>query len=343
MESIAADITELGLFAKRADLLKRGHSIGELRSALSAGHIIRVRKGWYSLPTAPVAAVQAWRIGGRLTGLSALRSYGIWTPKTSKLHVTVPADARALRRPTDMHSRLAAHDGNRYRVTWTDEATNRRSPHVWRTSLVDTLVHIVNVHDRVTSIICLDAALHNRREGGIGIEESDLDEIFARAPQRARGWRDEVDGRAGSGGETEFRLAALASGIPFVPQPAVRGVGVLDGQIGLSTFVEIDGADVHDNEVAFEADRDRDIAVASRNGRVLRFSYKLFRKKWDVCEKAMRNALEDDYRRNGTTDFPAFPYRLPAKATPPRPLLRRIQRDPADFDADAYGRDRMSS
>lgn len=343
MGTIAADITKLGLFAKRADLLARGHSIGELRSELSAGHIIRVRKGWYSVPTAPVAAVHAWRIGGRLAGLSALRSYGIWTPKTRKLHVTVPADARALRRPTDMRTRLAAHDGNRYRVTWTDDTADRRAPHVWRTSLIDTLVHIVNVHDRVTSIICLDAALHNRREDGIGIVESDLDEIFARAPLRARAWRDEVDGRAGSGGETEFRLAALASGIPFVPQPTVRDVGTLDGQIGPSTFVEIDGADVHDNEVAFEVDRDRDITVASRNGRVLRFSYKLFRKKWDVCEKAMRNALDDDYRLNKKTDFPDFPFRLSPKATLPRPRHRRIQRDPAEFDADAYRRDRKVS
>lgn len=324
MHSLMSDIAALGLFARRSDMLALGHSDGALRLGVQIGAIIRVRKGWYTLASAPAAAVQAFRIGGRLAGLSALETHGIWTPATRKLHVTVPADARALRRPTDMRSRFDAADGLNCRVTWTDDTVERRAPYVWRTSVIDALVHVVNNHDRVTAIVCLDAALHSHREKGAGIVEADLDGIFARAPQRVQSWRAETDGRAGSGGETEFRLKSLKAGIPFVPQPFVSGVGWLDGQIGPSTFVEIDGAKWHDNPVAFLADRERDILVADGDGRVLRFSYPLYRRQWDLCERVMRKALMDDYRLAKTTDFPDFRARMKPRNTAATANLRRI-------------------
>lgn len=303
----------MGLFVKRSQLLRRGYRDVDLRQAVECGSIIRVRSGWYTVATAPPDAVQGFRIGGRLTGLSALRTYGIWTPDTRKVHVTVPADARGLRRPHDMRARLEPADSRGYRITWTDSAVARHRPHVWRTSITDTLVHILNEHDRVTSIVCLDAALHSREAGGEGIVVGELDDIFARAPRSAQAWRNEVDGRSEAGGETEFRLRALAAGIPFVPQPFVEGVGRLDGQIGPSTFVEIDGATWHDNPEAFEVDCRRDLKVAAHRGRVLRFTYQVFRRQWNLCDQAMRNALEDDYALARSTEFPAFPWRLSTK------------------------------
>ncbi|TFD00898.1 hypothetical protein E3T28_07305 [Cryobacterium sinapicolor] len=311
MRSLTRDIVDHGLFVKRAALRARGWSDGSLRGAVSRGTIVRVRTGWYSVPSAPQPAVEAFRIGGRLTGLSCLTSYGIWTPATGKLHVSVPSAARGLRRPTDMRARLDVLDGVRCRVTWSDEAIDGRGDCVWRTGVREALVHILNNHDRVTAIVCLDAALHSAQENGVGIVLDDLDWIFARAPLRVQPWRHEVDGRAAAGGETEFRLKALAAGIPFVPQPFVTGVGRLDGQIGPSTFVEIDGKDWHDDSLAFEADRERDLLVASKNGRTLRFSYALLRKQWGLCVRAMVTALEFDYRREPSTAFPHFPERMP--------------------------------
>ncbi|TFD20377.1 hypothetical protein [Cryobacterium sp. TMT2-23] len=314
MRSLAQDIIGHGLFVKRATLRARGWSDGHLRGEVNRGTIVRVRKGWYSVPSAPQSAVEAFRIGGRLAGLSALKSYGIWTPATRKLHVSVPGGARALRRPTDMRARLHVLDGVRCRVTWGDDAWERRGDSVWRTSVHEALVHILNNHDRVTAIVCLDAALHSAREKGPGIVFDDLGWIFARAPLRVQSWRSEVDGRAGAGGETEFRLKALAAGIPFVPQPFVRGVGNLDGQIGPSTFVEIDGTEWHDNPLAFEVDRERDLLVAKENGRTLRFTYALLRKRWGLCVQAMVTALEHDYRHESSTAFPPFPGRMPPVA-----------------------------
>ncbi|TFD29419.1 hypothetical protein [Cryobacterium cryoconiti] len=98
MRTLARDIVDHGLFVKRATLRARGWSDGHLRAEVSRGTIVRVRKGWYSVPWAPPSAIEAFRIGGWLTGLSSLKSYGIWTPTTAKLHVSVPSAARGLRR-----------------------------------------------------------------------------------------------------------------------------------------------------------------------------------------------------------------------------------------------------
>ena len=310
MRSLTRDILDHGLFVKRAALRARGWSDGHLRGEVNRGTVVRVRKGWYSVPLAPPSAVEAFRIGGRLAGLSCLKSYGIWTPTTGRLHVSVPSAARGLRRPTDMRARLDVLDGVRCRVTWSDDAIDGRGDCVWRTSVHEALVHILNNHDRVTAIVCLDAALHSAQENGVGIILDDLGWIFARALLRVQSWRDEVDGRAAAGGETEFRLKALAVGIPFVPQPFVSGVGHLDGQIGPSTFVEIEGKDWHDDPIAFEVDRERDLLVASQNGRTLRFSYALLRKQWGLCVRAMVTALEYDYLREPSAAFPPFHERM---------------------------------
>jgi len=314
MGTLTTDIVDLGLFAKRAWLRDRGWGDGVLRGAVLRGEIVRVRKGWYTVPWAPPSAVEAVRIGGRLTGLSALRSYGIWTPQTRKLHVAVPVAARGLRRPGDMRARLNLGDSNT-RVTWTEEPNPRRGPFVWRASLIDTLIHILCNHDRVTAIVCLDAALHSAQGHKIGITEEDLDVIFARAPLRAQSWRAEADGRAEAGGETEFRLKCVNAGIPFVPQPVIAGVGRLDGQIGPSTFVEVDGEEWHNDPTSFEVDRERVLAVIARNGRTLRFSYKLMHHKWELCERAMRSSLLDDYQLARVTVFPAFPGRMRPRRT----------------------------
>jgi hypothetical protein len=324
MSTLTTLIGTTGLFYKRAQLLRRGYTDVHLRRELAAGTLIRVRKGWYSLPTAPADAVEAFRVGGRLAGLSALRSYGIWTPDTNQLHITVPRHARALRRPRDMRALFGALDIHRYRVSWADDVSRRSNPFVWRTSVIAALIHVLHHHDRMTAIVCLDAALHSRSAGGPGIVPADLDVIFAAGPARVQSWRADVDGRAEAGGETEFRLKTLAAGIPFVPQPVVRGVGRLDGQIGPHTFVEIDGGQWHDTPEAFETDRARDLVIAAKHGRVLRFSYLLLRTRWDVCERAMRAALDLDLVSSNSTDFPAFFGRMTPVTTPKETQVRRI-------------------
>ncbi|MFC5929201.1 type IV toxin-antitoxin system AbiEi family antitoxin domain-containing protein [Cryobacterium melibiosiphilum] len=321
MSSLTASIFAHELFLKRASLFRLGFSRRDISSAVAAGSILRVRKGWYTLPNTPSIAIESFRIGGRLTGLSAFKSYGFWTPSTAKLHVTVPRDARALRRPRDMYTRLEPRDRQHCTITWTDERAARDSECPWRTSVIDSLVHILRHEGRVSSIVCLDSALNAAMHGQPGIDEDDLDVIFARAPLFAQSWRAEVDGRSGAGGETVFRLNCTDAGIPFVPQPYVAGAGYLDGQIGPHTFVEIDGKLWHDSPEAHEVDVHRDAVVVSQHGAVLRFTYELIRYSWTLIEAAMLAAIEDDWKLNAPSQFPPFPWR-PTAPRKPRPLRR---------------------
>jgi hypothetical protein len=301
MQSILETFRGNGLFLRRRDLLALGHSDAQIRNARRGGVIMRARQGWYCPSNAPPDAIRAVRVGGRLTGLSALKSYGHWTPETEALHVTVPADARALRSMNDMRVRRKPSDNQNCVVSWTDRAAERFDPCAWRVPVVDALVHVLRTAERVTAIVCLDAALHASDQGLEGITSGQLEEIFARAPQRVQSWRYDVDGRAGAGGETEFRLRCQAAGLPFLPQPFLPGVGHADGQIGPHTYVEIDGGSAHDNFDAIETDRDRDAKSTVLGTRTLRIRYRMFRGKWHLCEAMLRQALAEDLALAKTT------------------------------------------
>lgn len=352
MDSIEAVIEENGLFMRRRDLRAHGFSDVRIRRALHAGRIIRVRQGHYSIPSAPADAIKAVRVGGRLTGISALKSYGHWSPRTDRLHVVVPSDARGLRSETDMRARRPRFDEEedgekdastragigangveravgadspvgvgkgkkkkwtkkkkRCAVSWTDDARLNRSPSPWRVSVVDALVHVLCTADRTTAIVCLDAALNaqnetqRKRGNREGITEADLDAIFARAPARVQAWRADVDGRAQSGYETEFRLSCKEEGIAFVPQGAVPGVGHHDGQIGPHCFVEINSVAHHLNRKQFELDHERQSVSAVWGNRVLSFTNKLIAEQWALCVGAMRQAIAEDAALSKTTEI----------------------------------------
>jgi len=70
-------------------------------------HIIRVRKGWYARPTERRDVIRAWRVGGRLTCVSAVE-YHEGVEPGPVLHVEVPANAVRLRDPDDRRRRLAS-------------------------------------------------------------------------------------------------------------------------------------------------------------------------------------------------------------------------------------------
>ncbi|TFD50627.1 hypothetical protein E3T55_09525 [Cryobacterium frigoriphilum] len=330
MNPLTDSIFAHGLFLKRASLFRLGYSRRQIASAVATGAVLRVRKGWYTVPSTPLMAIEAFCIGGRLTGLSAFKTYGLWTPDTAKLHVTVPHDARALRRPCDMNTRLGLIDREHCAITWTDDRTARAADTPWRTSIIDALVHILTHEGRIAAIICLDAALNAAQHGRPGIDEHDLDTIFARAPRAVQGWRAEVDGRAGAGGETEFRLLTAAAGIPFVPQPFVDGVGYLDGQIGPHTFVEIDGKEWHDNPRAREIDTHRDAVVVRQHGTVIRVTYQMYRTHWSLTLAALLCAIEDDWKLDAPSQFPPFPWRPKKPRKPRRERSRRHRKQPAE-------------
>lgn len=95
-----------GGFASRAELVGYGVPRDLVDVAVYYGRrIVRIRRGWFARPGEPPDVIRAWRVGGRLTCVSALARFeGAEPPPV--VHVEVTANAGRLRDPRDPLERL---------------------------------------------------------------------------------------------------------------------------------------------------------------------------------------------------------------------------------------------
>lgn len=291
VDPVERSIRRNGLFARRRDLLASGLTDRDIRRAHLERRIFRVRHGWYSVPNAPEAAVRAVRVGGRLTGVSALETYGLSVPRRGRLLVAVPTNACRLRRPDDRRKRRILSDP--VDVVWTD-SPRRMHDSPWRVSLDDALLSVIETEGRDVAVACASAVMRHKRWS-----VDRLARVFGRAPSRCRCWMTLVSALDDSHGETFVRLWLLDAGIPMTSQPFVAGVGHLDGRVAPHTYVEVDGGQ-HDpswtgeSPSSWESDHDRDTLMAAAGDRVLRFTYRQLYAAWPACLSAIRRAISDD-------------------------------------------------
>ncbi|HEU0206649.1 MAG TPA: hypothetical protein VFQ74_08160 [Pseudolysinimonas sp.] len=108
MDLLLDIIHRSGGIASRRQLLAWGVAPGWIDLAAWYGrHVIRVRHGWFARADEPPQVVRAWRVGGRLTCVSALAFHeGDSSDPGPVLHVEVPANACQLRDPDRSKKRL---------------------------------------------------------------------------------------------------------------------------------------------------------------------------------------------------------------------------------------------
>lgn len=292
------------MFLRRRDLLRLGYSDRHIRHELRQRRIFRVRQGWYSTPDALEPAVRAVRVGGRLTGVSALETYGLRVPRRPQLHVAEPVGACRLRKPFDRFRRLSAHDP--VRVHWVDRRGPGGTP--WRVSVADALLVVLAEECREIAVACASAVLHHRL-----LTPEQLAAVFARAPARVAGWQCLVSALDESHGETYARLWMIDAGIRFTQQVWANGHRH-DFRIGRCTFIEIDGGQHDPNwtgegESSWDSDFDRDTTVVIDGGRTQRFNYRQLYTDWPRVLQTIQRLEADDavlsaYRRK-------HPYRPP--------------------------------
>jgi very-short-patch-repair endonuclease len=268
-------------FLRRRDLLAMGYTDAQLKSALERKRIFRVRQGWYSVPDAPESGIRAVRVGGRLTALSALESYGLLVPRPTRLQVAVRPTACRLRRPTDRRKRLTRLSG--VAVHW----SHRSSASPWRVSVADALVAVLQVEGRDIAVAACSAALHSG-----ALREWELDLVFERAPARVRGWRRLASALDESHGETFARLWMGDAGIECEQQIKVAGVGWLDFRLRKNLYVEVDG-DQHGDPGQWEKDHERDVAIAALGGKTIRITYRQLLGAWPAVLAAIERAIAD--------------------------------------------------
>lgn len=311
MESIARRIRDADWFMRRRDLLAVGFSDIQLRKALERRSIFRVRHGWYSVPDAPQQAIEAVRVGGRLTSTSALESYGMPVPRRPHLHIAIVRTACRLRSRVDRRQRLANADG--VRLHWVD--ARDRGGSRWRVSVDDALLAVLVEEPRDIAVACASAVMRHS-----ALTADELAAVFARAPKHCRPWLELVSPLDDSHGETFSRLWLGDAGIACEQQVWVAGVGRLDFRVGKRTFIEVDGGQ-HDPEWIgatpsnWEGDHDRDTTVAIAGGTTLRFTYRQLYTDWPRVLAAISRAIADD------AVLSAFRARHPYRPRRPRPSL----------------------
>ena len=291
VDTIESRIRHSDWFLRRRDLLALGYTDVQIQAALAARSIFRVRQGWYSVPDAPEAAVRAVRVGGRLTGIAALESYGLRVPRRPFVDVAVPANACRLRRPSDRRALLKPGDATR--THWLDTQRSRQASR-WRVSVDDALLMVLCTEDRDISVACASAVMRY-----LGWTWARLSAVFDRAPARVQAWKNLVSDKDDAHGETFARLWFGDAGVWCESQPRVVNGRRLDFKVGPNTYVEIDGRQ-HDPDWTGEGESSRptdvetDVDVAVAGGVVLRFDYRMLYTRWAQCLAAVKRAVADD-------------------------------------------------
>jgi len=290
VEYLVAVVTALGGLACRGELLDRGFRDGQLAAGVRSGAILRVRRGHFAVPGAPLDARVAVRLGGRVGCLSALRSYGLWGGfRDDATHITLPRNAARLRWRVDDDGGLRAdrYPARACVVHWRDVPVRRRSPRAssWRVSLREALAEVASCAPRAD----VRAAFESSIEAGVlRLPEAQtlLDAVWSgeRALMTLRGG-------SGSGAESHLVEILLGLGAAFVQQAEFAGVGRVDALVEQRLVIEVDGYRYHSAEAQFEADRRRDAQLLALGYPVLRLSARTVIEQPELAARLISEAL----------------------------------------------------
>ncbi|MGB3910357.1 MAG: type IV toxin-antitoxin system AbiEi family antitoxin domain-containing protein [Pseudolysinimonas sp.] len=283
MYSAPAVVTAFGGIATRAQILDSGLTGSDITRAVRLGQVRRVRRAHYATAVAPLDAVDAVRVGGRLCGVSAARSFGLWAGFDETLHIAVPRNASRLRVIREHGAITPDRSDRRVEIHWVDTDPSREC---WRVSLHDCLRQVVGWSDHETAMACLDTAIEVAR-----VTRDELRAVFAEEPALSRLRAAGAHPGCGSGYESIVVRRLRRIGLRIRQQVRIPGVGRVDGVIDDILVLEIDGYEHHSTREAFEEDRRRDAALAALGKSSIRLTTLRIREDWDGCVADILAAL----------------------------------------------------
>lgn len=264
----------LGVFS-RPELLERGYSDAQLRTAVAQARLRRVADGWYAVADAPRTMVRALAAGHRLTCIDAAALHGLWTPyrtgpAASLVHMYRPRGDRPC--PTWARRHLL-HSGS-----WTETDAVA--------SLPLALQHAMRCLDGESAAILLESSI----ERGL-LDRCQVEQLQDGAPGRVRSRIGILSAASDSGSETRVVRALRRRGYTVEQQVYVEGAGFIDAYAG-GVFIEIDGREHHSSPAAFDEDRRRDLAVRRQGLQLVRLSYHQTWRTWDATLRAVLETIE---------------------------------------------------
>ena len=247
---IAAHVQALGGFAQKRQLVARGARDLDLTRAVRGGTVRRARQGWYTTLNDRDPRVQAVRVGGRLTGLSAIAALGGWVLRSEVLHVAIPRNAARLRAQHNRFAHPPARRQRGVRLHW-DEG---RGGDASMAGLLDTLRRVVLDEDRETAIAAFDWALH------VGaVDEMDVACVMLAVPQGRRIEWAALDKNCESLTESLSRTRLRDAGFTVRSQVPLENGQRIDLVIDEIVGLETDGKAHHAD--SFAKDRAKDSLI----------------------------------------------------------------------------------
>ena len=282
MTDIAALVHSLGGMAQKRQLVRRGARDVDLTRAVRSGEVIRARQGWYTTLSPQDPRVRAVRVGGRLTGISAIAALGGWVLGPTGLHVSVHDNAARLRTQQSRFRRLDVTAPAGVTLHWDsrDVATRGTTMVV---GLLDALHRVLKDEPRERAIAAVDWALRS----GL-IELFDVEVLLLSAPRgfTTADFDQKCQSLPESLARTRFRDAgyAVRSQVPLATGEAI------DLLVEETVAVEVDGRKFH--EAFFVRDRVKDLQEAIAGYVPLRPPATTVFNDWAMVAAAVEAALE---------------------------------------------------
>ncbi len=276
----------LGGMAQKQQLVRLGARDLDLTLAVRHGDVTRARQGWYTTLDERSLAVQAVRIGGRLTGLSAIHALGGWMLDPPPLHISLPRNAARLRARWNRRRPFVASRARSVVLHWESPDVASRGTAV-AVGLRDALVRVMLDESDETAIAALDWATNS----GL-LDEIDRAELAASVPARRRHLIASVDEQCASFPESVARTRLLAAGHRVrsqMPLDQVGHLGAIDLLVDDLVGLEIDGREFH--ATTFEKDSAKSVAIALAGYLPFRPSATLVLREWDTVLRAIETLL----------------------------------------------------
>lgn len=280
MVDIREMVDDLGGFAQKQQLVARGAQDFDLTRAVKAGEVSRARQGWYTTVEESDPRVRAVRVGGRLTGISAIAQWGGWVLGKHALHVSVPRNAARLRSPWNRRRPLGTRHG--LRLHWDPPTVEATGTHC-HVSVSDALRRVILDEKLEAAVAAVDWALHTGR-----LDRFDFERLILTLPVTKRWIRSWVDERTESLPEslarTRLRLHGHRVAIQ-VPVGHKRIDLVVDDRVGL----EINGREFHAH--TFEADHLKALEITIAGFHAMSVSAAMVFGQWELFLRALESAL----------------------------------------------------
>ncbi|GAB3034197.1 hypothetical protein GCM10027052_09810 [Parafrigoribacterium mesophilum] len=280
--SIREMVTSLGGLAQKRQLVALGATDWMLTRAVRGGEVHRARQGWYSTFPESEPVLRAARVGGRLTGISALVELGCWTWQEHPLHVSVPHRAARLRKQWDRFSRLDPALSTDVVLHWDDDGVVARGGSQL-VSLTDAFVRVVLDEPFELAVAAFDWGLRTGCLNRRGLER-----ILLALPDDARMIANWIDVRCDSILESIARTGLQLHGFLVTSQVPVGRLERIDLVIEDIVALETDG-DLHLGRS--EKDRRKDISITIEGRHALRATYTMVRYEFDRLVEAIESAI----------------------------------------------------